>query len=357
MTATNSSPPQAAGGPAPAAGGAAAGGRTDAGELSRQSSPGALPLLAPMAFPVVRDRWERLVTATTVPQSPARVWKALVDPDELSMWLGRGRTSLQDVGVDVVLDFEDGEFFLVRTQSQRAPDEDGPGELHWVWRWLGLGQPASVTWHLQGGADGPTSVTVTEEVNNPPADWQTWNGGGWPGILEQLASYLRTGTEWRWPWRRMGPYVQVELEASPFEAWDTLMGPAAVKFWLSRMSGQFATGESATLMMGDASGTVQMTVRELVDAGQKPPSFLPYLEFSLSRGAWGGAIGGRLWIEPAGWGRSLLQVFHYGWESLPAGPALVEERKILTSFWAGAARRAMALFMRGGAQGGPHSWT
>jgi hypothetical protein len=192
---------------------------------------------------------------------------------------------------------------------------------------------------------------------NPPADWQTWNGGGWPGILDQLASYLRTGTEWRWPWRRMGPYVQVELAASPFEAWDTLMSPPALKFWLQRMAGDFAADQSVTVLMGDASGTVELAVRQVVDAGQQAPSFLPYVEFSLSRGAWGGELGGRLWIEPAGLGRSLLQVFHYGWESLRPDRALLEERKVLTSFWAGAARRATLLFARSGMPGGPHSWS
>jgi uncharacterized protein YndB with AHSA1/START domain len=320
----------------------------------------ALPALAPGARPIVRDRWERLVTTTMIPAPSERIWHALVDPDELRMWLARCQGSVERVGEDAVLDFEDGEFFLVRTQSVTAPGEDtgGPGgELCWVWRWLGIGQPASVTWRLTPGPDGGTEVTATEEVMNPPADWQTWNGGGWPGILDQLASYLRTGTEWRWPWRRMGPYVQVQLEAPPFEAWDALMSPPAIKFWLQRMAGDIAPGASLTVLMGDASGTIQMAVREAVDAGQKPPSFLPYVEFSLRRGAWGGELGGRLWIEPAGWGRSLLQVFHYGWESLHPGPALIEERKVLTGFWLGAARRASQLFLRSGMPGGPHSWT
>jgi len=318
-----------------------------------------MPMLLPMAFPVARDRWERLVTTAMVQAPPERIWRALTDPEQVRMWLGRVHGSLEAVGEDTVLDFEDGEFFLVRPQSLDAPGADNgdSGELRWLWRWLGIGQAGSVTWRLDPDPDGGTVVTATEECMNPPADWQTWNGGGWPGILDQLASYLRTGTEWRWPWRRMGPYVQVELPASPFEAWDTLMNPAPIKFWLQRMAGDVRPGESVTLMMGDASGTVEMAVRDVVDAGQKAPSFLPYVDFGLSRPAFGGGIGGRLWIEPAGWGRSLLQVFHYGWESLPPSPALVEERKILTSFWAGAARRATQLFMRPGGAGGPHSWS
>jgi uncharacterized protein YndB with AHSA1/START domain len=298
------------------------------------------------------------VTTAVVPADVDRIWRALVDPHELQMWLGRCHGSLTEVGDDAVLDFDDGEFFLVRTQSLTPPGADGGhAELRWLWRWLGIGQAASVTWRVDHAADVGTTVTVTEEVMNPPADWQTWNGGGWPGILDQLAHYLRTGTEWRWPWRRMGPYVQVELAASPFEAWDTLMNPQAVKFWLQRMAGDVEPGQAVTLMMGDASGVVQMAVHSVVDAGQEPPSFMPRVDFSLSRGAWGGELGGRLWIEPAGWGRSLLQVFHYGWDALAPAPSLLEERKILTSFWAGAAKRATQIFLRPGASSGPHSWT
>jgi len=317
-----------------------------------------LPILhVPSAQTLVRDRWERLVTAVTIPAEPQRVWEALTDPDALALWLAVCRGSLLEVDRDCTLDFEDGEFFVVRVQEATAPADGGPGALRWTWRWLGIGQAMSVSWRLEPGPDGGTVVTATEDAANPPADWQTWNGGGWPGILDQLAAYLRTGMEWRWPWRRMGPYVQVELAAPPFQAWDQLMSPAAVKFWLQRMSGSVAAGDTVTILMGDASGMVDMAVSNVVDAGQSPPSFLPHVEFALRRKAWGNDVGGRLWIEPAGWGRSLLQVFHYGWEGLPAGLQL-SERKILTSFWAGAMRRAAGLFlMPQQAPGGPHSWS
>lgn len=321
-----------------------------------QDPGGNLPILhVPGAQTVVRDRWERLVTTVTVAAEPQRVWAALTEPAPLRLWLARCEGSLLDIGSDVVLDFEDGEFFIIRTQEATPPADGRPGALRWTWRWLGIGQAMSVSWQLDAAEGGGTVVTATEEAVNPPADWQTWNGGGWPGILDQLAAYLRTGIDWRWPWRRMGPYVQVELAAPPFQAWDQLMSPAAVKFWLQRMTGSITAGETVTILMGDASGTVQMAVSDVVDAGQSPPSFLPHVQFALRRKAWDSDVGGRLWIEPAGWGRSLLQVFHYGWEDLPADLQL-SERKILTSFWAGAMRRAVQLFMMP-QPGGPHSWS
>jgi uncharacterized protein YndB with AHSA1/START domain len=266
-----------------------------------------LPLLhAPGAWPIERERWERLVTTIHRPAPLERVWRALVEPDELRLWLALCHGAVEE-GQDLVLDFEDGEFFLVRPQTVAAPgpgsNGSGGAELRWLWRWLGIGQATSVTWRLESSGEG-TGVTVVEEAVNPPADWQTWNGGGGPGIHDQLAAYLRTGTEWRWPWRRMGPYVQVEIAAPPFEAWDRLVGPDGIKFWLQRMDGTLAAGETLTLMMGDASGTVQMAVHEVVDPGQAPPSFLPHIDFSLRRPSWGDDVGGRLWIEPAGWGRS-----------------------------------------------------
>jgi uncharacterized protein YndB with AHSA1/START domain len=312
-------------------------------------------LHAPGAQPVVRDRWERLVTTNLIAAAPQRVWDALLDPAALRLWLARCHGSLDDTNADCMLDFEDGEFFLVRPERVVAPTAERAGELTWTWRWLGIGQATQVRWRLEP-VGGATLVTATEDAKNPPADWQTWNGGGWPGILDQLAAYLRTGTEWRWPWRRMGPYVQLELAAPPFQAWDQLMSPAAVKFWLQRMAGTVSPGDTVTILMGDASGLVELLVREVVDAGQSPPSFLPHVEFALRRKAWGNDVGGRLWIEPAGLNRSLLQVFHHGWEDLPAELQL-SERKILTSFWAGALRRAAQLFMRPEVPGGPHSWS
>src|SRR6185295_19778296 len=163
------------------------------------------------------------VTSIDIPADRETVWGALADPEALKLWLATCHGSLENEGRDCVLDFEDGEFFLCRPASVNPPNH-----LHYFWRWLGIGQATSVKWELQPNGAG-TRVTVTEEALNPPWDWQTWNGGGWPGILDQLAAYLRTGMEWRWPWRRMGPYAQIELPLSVYEAWDRLLSPASLK--------------------------------------------------------------------------------------------------------------------------------
>ncbi|KYC43749.1 hypothetical protein WA1_00870 [Scytonema hofmannii PCC 7110] len=307
-------------------------------------------LFAPEAQTIVRDRWERLVTSIDIPATAEDVWRALTDPDKLKLWLAVCHGSLEQLHSDCVLDFEDGEFFLCRSIAVKPLSQ-----LQYVWRWLGIGQATTVTWQLESTEQG-TRVTVIEEALNPPWDWQTWNGGGWPGILDQLAAYLRTKMEWRWPWRRMGPYVQIELPAPVYPAWDRLFNPASLKYWLLVMQGHIIPEQSLTILMGDASGTVQMTVHEVIQPGQTPPSFLPSINFSLSRPAWNSSVGGRCWLEPAGWGRSLFQVFHYGWENLPAGLQF-SERKILTRFWADAIQRAGLMFRPQEIPGGPHNWS
>jgi len=309
------------------------------------------PLLnTPGAYTVARERWERLVTSIEIPAPPAEIWRALTDPGMLKHWLAVCHGSLGQLHRDCTLDFEDGEFFLCRPTIVEPPQR-----LQYLWRWLGIGQATAVTWNLEGRDQG-TAVTVTEEAINPPWDWQTWNGGGWPGILEQLAGHLRTGTEWRWPWRRMGPYAQIEFPMPFYDAWDRVFSTSGLRFWLQVMRGTFAPEQPVTILMGDASGMVEMHVREIVQPGQSPPSFLPSVDFALKRPVWNTEVGGRIWLEPAGWGRSIFQVVHYGWENLP--PALqLSERKLITAFWAGAMQRASLLCGALPVPTGPHSWS
>ncbi|WP_305788074.1 methyltransferase [Symbioplanes lichenis] len=311
--------------------------------------------LAGGAFPVAQDRWERLVTVASIPEPVGRVWEALVEPEHVARWLGVCHGGWARRGLESTLDFEDGEFFYCSTSRARPPTPAREGLLEYLWRWVGVGPAARVTWTVAPGA-GATVVTVVEEATNPPSDWRSWNGMGWPGILDQLAGYLRTGTNTRWPWRRMGPYLQIPLPEMPFAAWEALTSPGAVKHWLQRSAGSLTPGDPMTMVMGDASGTIQLSVTKAVDAGQEFPSYQPYLDFELRRPAWTAALGGRMWIEPAGLGESLLQVFHYDWERLDIRDP-VTERKLLTNHWINAAARARMLFAPSGPAAGPHGWS
>lgn len=307
------------------------------------------------AFPVAQDRWERLVTTVSVPEPADRVWAALTDPAHVREWLGVCHGGWAARGSESTLDFEDGEFFYCSTSRVTPPTMARAGTLGYLWRWVGIGPAARVTWTVSPGPDA-TTVTVVEEATNPPSDWRSWNGMGWPGILDQLAGYLRTGRNTRWPWRRMGPYLQIPLPAMPFQAWEALTSPGAVKHWMQRTTGSLAVDDVMTLMMGDASGSVELRVTKSVDAAQEFPSYLPYLEFELRRPSWTDSLGGRMWIEPTALDGSLLQIFHFNWERLDI-PDPVTERTLLTNFWVNAAARAQLLLQPQGAPAGPHGWS
>lgn len=307
------------------------------------------PLQQQPARTVSRDRWEKLVSSVIIPKSANDVWDALVSPERIANWFGICRGYLGEAGQEAVLDFEDGEFFLLKSVLVEPPHK-----LKYLTRWLGVGQATSVTWTLES-VGSMTQVTVTEEAENPPWDWQTWNGGGWPGILDQLANYLRTNTRWRWPWRRMGPYAQIELPLSIYTAWDELMNPLATKYWLLNMNGTLAPGATIPVLMGDASGLLEMTIQEVVQPGERPPSFLPYVTYTFTRPAWKAAVPGRLWFEPAGWGKALLQIFHHNWEALP-GDIQLSERRLLAGYCAETVKRARQYVFMPKGPTAPHNW-
>jgi len=102
------------------------------------------PLHGSGAWPTVRDRWERLTTTGFVPAPLEAVRAALTDPAAVAQWLAVCRGALDDIGGETILDFEDGEFFLCRTTAA-GETADGAYEVQYVWRWLGIGPPATVT--------------------------------------------------------------------------------------------------------------------------------------------------------------------------------------------------------------------
>lgn len=182
---------------------------------------------------------------------------------------------------------------------------------------------------------------------------------GWPGILEQPSSYLRTGTSWRWPWRRIGPYIQVEIGAPPFQAWEALTSDGAIKHWLQRGSGSLRPGDPMTITMGDASGTMIWETGRAVDAGQEFPSYLPTSNSACDARRGNEPSGGGFVDRTCGAGTHPLQVFHFNWEGLPL-PEPIEERRILrilTAFWVSAFGRAQTLFAPSAPPPGRHGWS
>jgi uncharacterized protein YndB with AHSA1/START domain len=319
-------------------------------ELSRTVPLGNLstdlpPLFLPGAKTVARDRWERIVTAHDIDAPPADIWRALTDPASVKQWFFTCQGSLEMVGRDCVLDFDDGDYFLCRPMVVQPPHY-----LEWRWRWLGIGPAWSVKWHLTP-TDYGTKVTVVDEALNPPARTGHYRGEGWPEILDLLGAFVRTGTNYRWPCRSQS-YVLSELPVTIYAAWEQLFSDSGLRWWLHGFTGRLAAGDSVNIEMGDATGAVQMVVKEVV-----PPMYntFPFVSFSFKRPFWPAEIPGRLFLEPAGWGRSLLQVFQTGWENL--GPGLQrKERATIVGFWAEAVKRAMQRCSTPGVPGKASPW-
>lgn len=319
------------------------------------------PPLRGSARPVAQDRWERLVSAVVVPAPIGEVWTALTDPQRIALWLAPPSGRWATEGESCALDFHDGEFFWCHTDIVRPPAADsGSALLSHRWRWVGVGPATRVDWELTSLGDS-TSITATETCRNGPADWRSWNGMGWPGILDQLADHVRTGRDVRWTWRRMGPYVQTELPVSAYEAWAALTAVPALQFWMGRSRGSLAVDDPMTFVLGDASGSAVLRVTDHVEAGQRFPSYLPSLDFELTRGGWPGVLQGHLWVEPTGLGGSLLQVFHNGWEMFGTSATAPHDRTLLCQFWSAAFGRLGMLLAGPGGHGGPppgpHSWS
>lgn len=325
-------------------------------------SPTPFPQLQGHARPVSHERSERIVSTTVIHHDLPTTWAALTDSVTLSHWLGVADSAWATPGAEAVLDFEDGEFFWCHFDEVGAPSE-GTAQLRYRWRWVGIGPASEVVWEL-AALEHSTSVTVTETLADGPSDWRSWNGMGWPGILDQLDLFLTSGRRTRWPWRRMGPYVQAVMPAPSFQVWSTLCDQSALQFWLGRSSGGLATGDSVTFTLGDASGVATLTIDQHVEPNQQFPSYQPSLRFTVHRPSFPSPLSGYLWVEPAGLYTSILQIFMNGWEGFGQLDQAPVDRHIFTQFWIGAFGRLASLLTPPGSPTepdkglpGPHAWS
>lgn len=314
------------------------------------------------AQPVSQDRSERIVSTAILNQPLSEVWNGLISYEIVAQWFGVVDKQWATVDHESILDFEDGEFFLCHTDLCEAPS-DGNAKLEYRWRWNGVGPAATVTWVLSEVEDA-TSVSVTEVLENGPSDWRSWNGMGWPGIIDQLGDHLSTGRNTRWTWRRMGPFVQFPMPAPSFLVWPRLVAEESLPFWMGRTQGSFTAEDTMKFMIGDASGTSELTVTEVVEPNQKFPSFQPSLSFLLRREGSPGPLAGYLWLEPGGLHTSIAQVFMSGWECYGPLENAPIDRHLLTSFWIGAFQRLSSLVVppgmpsqRDDGMPGPHGWS
>jgi hypothetical protein len=185
---------------------------------------------------------------------------------------------------------------------------------------------------------GGTSITVIDEAHNPPARTGHYRGEGWPEILDLLGNFLRTERTDRWPIRSQS-YVLIDLPCTMYAAWDRLFTGSGPAWWLHAFSGTLAKGNVLNVHIGDASGTVDLTILEV---GAPNYHTYPWISFAMKRPFWPCEVPGRIFLEPGAWPAAILQVYQTGWENL--GPMLQQsERPIAVSFWTQAFRRAAQL--------------
>jgi uncharacterized protein YndB with AHSA1/START domain len=305
------------------------------------------PLYGPgaSARTIARDRWERIVSSHDIDAPIETVWAALTEPGQMARWFFGANGSLLEPGVDRILDTGDGDFFLTRTLEASPPNY-----LEWRWRWLGIGPAWSVKWYLEN-AGGRTRVVVVDEALNPPARTGHYRGEGWPEILEGLATYLRTGFTTRWRPRSQS-FALVELPVTLYAAWDRLFTPESLKWWLHGFTGEVQPGQSVEVHIGDASGSVELAIEHVLYPAY---NVYPAVTFSMKKRNWPVEVPGRIFLEPAGWGSSILQVYQTDWEHL--GPAYhPTERATIVAYWADAFRRASELCASEGIPGRASPW-
>ena len=150
------------------------------------------PLHAVVARPVVRDRWERLVTEIAIPAPAGAVWEALTDPDLTAQYWGHSNISDWQVGSPWEHRRVDGSGIadVVGTVLESVPPRrltmtfDAPGQAP-------REGPSKVTFDIEPYHE-IVRLTVTHE-NLADGDALEAVSAGWPAVCANLKSLLETG--------------------------------------------------------------------------------------------------------------------------------------------------------------------
>ena len=145
-----------------------------------------LPTQPPRSTPAI-DSIERTLELAA---SPEQVWQALADPEGLAAWFPDEVEALEPR--------PDGQGWLVWHNHGRyaIAIEAFEPMTRLVWRWaresdtpLGDGPTTTVEWVLEPGADGGTTLHLTES-GFLTEEAREQNVGGWKHELGELVAYL-----------------------------------------------------------------------------------------------------------------------------------------------------------------------
>ena len=126
-----------------------------------------------MSHPLVIER------EAVYPHSPERVWRALVDPDELAAWL-MSNDFAPEVGRDFKLETGDAHVGTIRGEVLEI---DEPRLLRC--RWSGVFGDTEVTFELSPEDDGTRLRVRHDGWSDPPAEERAGFDDGWKQKLDE----------------------------------------------------------------------------------------------------------------------------------------------------------------------------
>jgi uncharacterized protein YndB with AHSA1/START domain len=262
-----------------------------------------------------------------VPASCEIVWAALTRREEVANWFGDLSALLQPGGT-FRLDFGDGDFFNITDVTL-----DGPRGLSYQWRFLGTGPRNAISWSIER-KDGGSRVTVTDHEKSRGQAMVDELTKGWTDFLQRLQTYLATGRNSRYAWRReFDGAIELPMEAET--AWSRLSSGNGQKKWLPWSDPPIAAG--AIVTMRDGQEPKRLTMASV----KRPNAFT--LSFDLGCPQWNDATVCTLSMQTRPQG-SLLVVLHNGWDSISDDESVRStQRHRFGALWTQALHKALEL--------------
>lgn len=139
--------------------------------------------------------------------SPARLWRAITDPDEIAAWMGAPASVDLRFGGNYGFDFhgngEDGlDGIIVRVERERR--------LGYVWGW------SYVEWEIESAGDG-CRYTFIQNGLTDRGDDEEGLPAGWHEFFERLDDHLkgaaRTADQHAARWKALKPYYRTQIDA------------------------------------------------------------------------------------------------------------------------------------------------
>ncbi|CAN5674123.1 SRPBCC domain-containing protein [soil metagenome] len=142
----------------------------------------------------MRDQLPSVTIVRRIRATPAKVWAAITQPDQMMLWWG------PDAGptLDVVADVRPGGRFSVVFRLLNGEEHNPTGiyqevvperKLSFTWDLPGASEPKSLVTFLLEPFDGGTVMTLTHE-HLPNETERESHEQGWRGLLDKLPVFL-----------------------------------------------------------------------------------------------------------------------------------------------------------------------